>query len=84
MLKIDTNNGEQHLEIQGSTIEVLADLGLTIATIYYRLKQVSPDTAETFRRHLVISLIDPNSPIWNSEIPDDPNGHTILIPHVKK
>lgn len=78
MLKIDANKGEQHLEIAGSTVEVLTELGLAIATIYNQLKTVSPGTAETFRKHLAISIIDPASPIWDCDIPDDPNGHVIV------
>lgn len=83
MLNIKSDKGAVSIDTTGAMVEIAADLGCAIASIYSQIKSADPETAETFRELLMITLL-PGSPIWTEKGSFDPNAVTCIIPVKKK
>lgn len=83
MLKIESDRGQVTVACGGPTIDVVADLGAAVASIYQQLKK-TPTTAAKEFRDAVLCLLDANSPVWSCSVPEDPNAVTIVVPQKKK
>lgn len=80
MLKVDTaerGGGRRGVEIvaQGSIIEIMADVGMIIASIHTQLKRSDPAVAWAYRHSLINLLTDPDTPLWR----DDPNAEGVMV-----
>lgn len=63
MLKFEHNNGETMMAVEGSLIEICADIGLMIHLIWLDLKQGNPAAADEFRQMMQYGMED-DSPAW--------------------
>lgn len=84
MIKIESDRGALSVEVTGKTLEILADFGIAISAVHNQLKLADTIAAEAFRTGLTRILSDPQSAIWNTEMPVDPNAITCIIPMKKK
>lgn len=63
MLKFEHNNGETMMAVEGSLIEICADIGLMIHLIWLDLKQGDPAAADEFRQMMQYGM-ENDSPAW--------------------
>ena len=67
MIKLHAENRDiLSLVCRGSTLEVAAEIGLSINRIYSGLYKTNPLAAEQMRR-AIEALVLPNSPIWTAD-----------------
>ena len=88
MLKFEHNNGETMMAVEGSLIEICADIGLMIHLIWLDLKQGNPAAADEFRQMMQYGMED-DSPAWvdkgiRPEVRMGKAGMELLIKFKKK
>lgn len=83
MVKIESHQGSVSVELMGSTLDVTADLGAAIASVYGQLRKANTSAAEEFRK-ILLCMLEPDSPVWSHNPPADPNNYTVVIPTKKK
>ena len=65
MLKVNIKKGEQsEIVATGSTAEIMADIVVTINSIYGQMQAADKNGAEEFRLGLFNVMTDPNGPMW--------------------
>ena len=83
MLRVSIKDGEQLVHSESTLETLLIELTYVIGVLYGRIKSARPEMAVAFRRMLIQSIIDPNSPVWNYD-PAQSSGFSACIPIKKK
>lgn len=83
MLKVSIKDNEQLVHSESTLEGLLVEVSYVISVLYGRVKSARPEMAETFRRTLILSLIDPKSPVWDYD-PARASGFSACIPIKKK
>ena len=72
MIKIEFREDRmRHLELEGECMEIAAEVGVVVGTMYNRIRMASPEAAERFKDAVLLALL-PFSPAWEKH--DMPGG----------
>lgn len=83
MLRVSIKDGEQLVHSESTLETLLIELTYVIGVLYGRIKSARPEMAVAFRRMLIQSIIDPQSPVWSYD-PAQSNGFSACIPIKKR
>lgn len=68
MLKCKIKKGGKiRVKANGTTKDLLQETCVLIGDIYRNINKVSPDAAKAYKNALIITLLDPSSPVWKGE-----------------
>lgn len=68
-IKIEKDDVKE-LTYSGSMLDLLAEVGFAVHLIYNMIARSSPPAAEAFRNHMVRTITNPRSPIWEKSEPN--------------
>ena len=60
-------NGIIKVEGTGSAQDLMAETAAVIKEVYASIKEKNPEAAAGYKSHLIVLLLDPNSPVWKCE-----------------
>ena len=64
MLKYNHDKEDSELEFSGNLLEILAEVTYLIKRVHNALEEKEPKLAEEFKRLLIKTVSDENSPLW--------------------
>ena len=64
MLKYTHDKDECNLEFSGNLLDILAEVTYLIKRVHNALEEKEPKLAEEFKRLLIKTVSDENSPLW--------------------
>lgn len=77
MIEARVSRSKIELQCSGSLMNICAEVGTILQSIYRQLHANDPRAAKTFRQSVMLMVAAPDSPLWIDAVPDDPNGVTI-------
>ncbi len=67
MIKLEIDENDIRLETAGPVIDIAAEIGILINSIYCGLVRRRFSTAAAFKALVKSSIADPNGPIWQDD-----------------
>lgn len=78
MLEIKVDGDKRYVRCEGSTLDLLAEMLMTINAIYSQMHKANPMVGRVFRKTLVSTLADPDCPTWVPNAKGE--GISIILP----
>lgn len=69
MLKCNINRKKKRVRVKGNGTahDLMVETSCLIHDIYHHINKVAPEAARGYKNTLIVSLLDPDSPVWKGE-----------------